>query len=512
MKASKSPKNKAKKGNSVVDPKEYGSICKNNQLKIFSLKGIKNAIIDLSKPLTAIMGVNGAGKTTVIHALACVYQPLRAGGNYTFPCFFVPTPDSSWKGSKLELTYSTKKNKSERKWNKQKKLYEKKSKAWPSYKTRPKRDVFYIGIDSCLPEIECTASTTAIHYSSEDDLSKNASDVLSIAGYVLNKDYVSLISNKMDGNKALLGVKTTLGLRYSSLSMGTGEQRVIKMLKTILSAPNYSMILIDEIDLLLHISALKRLIKKIHEIAVKNNLQIVFTTHSPEMVNMLDCVNIQYLLPTKNSGKTGVLNKINSDLLYELTDFNSRPLKIYVEDSYSKSIIRSVAQKVGVQSKLDLIAFGAIENGFTIASSKVMEGVDTSNVLIVLDGDRYQTEKSKLEQLNKAMSGTETDHDEKRKNALNLISQYNLQKDVGPEKFMHDLLVKYGDKSIEVVKIATGINAVGEKHQWVDSIVEQIGGSEEYVINQMIHCVFESSEWKNYVKNIEEWLMKRKEI
>ena len=37
------------------------------------LKGLKDIRIDFSDTLTAIMGVNGAGKTTVIHALACVF-------------------------------------------------------------------------------------------------------------------------------------------------------------------------------------------------------------------------------------------------------------------------------------------------------------------------------------------------------------------------------------------------------------------------------------------------------
>lgn len=43
------------------------SICFNK------LKGLNNANIVFSDTLTAIMGVNGAGKTTVIHALACLY-------------------------------------------------------------------------------------------------------------------------------------------------------------------------------------------------------------------------------------------------------------------------------------------------------------------------------------------------------------------------------------------------------------------------------------------------------
>ena len=51
------------------------------------LKGLNNVKIEFTKPLTAIMGVNGSGKTTVIHALACIYQPDGNGENHKFPEF-----------------------------------------------------------------------------------------------------------------------------------------------------------------------------------------------------------------------------------------------------------------------------------------------------------------------------------------------------------------------------------------------------------------------------------------
>ena len=40
-----------------------------------NLKGLKDVQITFEKPLTVIMGVNGANKSTVIHALACAYEP-----------------------------------------------------------------------------------------------------------------------------------------------------------------------------------------------------------------------------------------------------------------------------------------------------------------------------------------------------------------------------------------------------------------------------------------------------
>ena len=49
------------------------------------LKGLKDVKIEFKKPLTAIMGVNGAGKTTVIHSLACIYRPDGNGEDHRFP-------------------------------------------------------------------------------------------------------------------------------------------------------------------------------------------------------------------------------------------------------------------------------------------------------------------------------------------------------------------------------------------------------------------------------------------
>ena len=55
--------------------------------------------------------------------------------------------------------------------------------------------------------------------------------------------------------------------------MGAGEQRLVKILTTVFHAEPYSLILIDEIDLLLHCNARKRLIRKLSELAERKNLQ-----------------------------------------------------------------------------------------------------------------------------------------------------------------------------------------------------------------------------------------------
>lgn len=214
------------------------------------------------------MGVNGSGKTTVIHALACIYQPDANGENHKFPEFFVPNTDALWQGSEFHVINENENNKGKR-VTLPSRRYSKDFDRWsPRYINRPKRNIYYVGIDTCLPEIEKETTTNRIIYESSQLTDKISSKVASISAYILNKDYNCLIDN-LYNRKHFIGVELNSGLKYSSLSMGSGEQRVIKIINVMLKAEPYSLVLIDEIDLLLHISALRKLIKKIYDIALK---------------------------------------------------------------------------------------------------------------------------------------------------------------------------------------------------------------------------------------------------
>lgn len=77
-------------------------------LDITKLKNIKNCKIDFSgKPLTAIMGVNGIGKSTILHALACCYKQTDVERkDYKFPDFFSPNTYALWNDSCFKLSFS----------------------------------------------------------------------------------------------------------------------------------------------------------------------------------------------------------------------------------------------------------------------------------------------------------------------------------------------------------------------------------------------------------------------
>lgn len=135
-----------------------------------------------------------------------------------------------------------------------------------------------------------------------------------------------------------MGVRTKDGIVYSALSMGAGEQRVIKILQTAYSAYQYSLILIDEIDLLLHVDAFRKLIQTLSYIATDRNLQIIFTTHSLEMQHLGQYADIRYIEQQKD--KMLVYNSINPDLLYKMSGEIKRKYSIYVEDGFAAAIVQ----------------------------------------------------------------------------------------------------------------------------------------------------------------------------
>ncbi len=471
------------------------------EIRIEKLKGINNLVLKFDKKMVALMGVNGCGKSTILHALACAYTPYENGEDYKFCYFFTPNPDASWKGSSFTLInydFNEKKEIS--------KKYEKQEDRWARYASRPQRDTYFMGISSSIPEIELEKKTSFINYTSKKLNDKLTEKIVKDASYILNKNYEELLSHET-GRKKYMGVRTKDGIVYSALSMGAGEQRVIKILQTAYSAYQYSLILIDEIDLLLHVDAFRKLIQTLSYIATDRNLQIIFTTHSLEMQHLGQYADIRYIEQQKD--KMLVYNSINPDLLYKMSGEIKRKYSIYVEDGFAAAIVQKIARELNMLRHISTIIYGSAENAFTVAAGKVLSGEDTENILIVIDGDKFTTQEEKRNQLKKVLTGTESGHDEKIEQALSTIVQFNLPPNSTPEKYIHSLLIAMDDPQ-ECVVCAKNITGVSNSHEWIGNIVEQMGIGEQ-AYSTIMDVASEHPSWGRYVSNVKEWIMSKRE-
>ncbi|RGP90406.1 hypothetical protein BC355_19150 [Vibrio cholerae] len=138
-----------------------------HSMKVQNLKNLIDLEISFdSSPITAILGPNGNGKSTILHALACAFSPCQDGENYKFSWFFLPNTDALWNGSEMSIVHSYRDGQSEHK--NVPREYKKTQVRWtPRYANRPLRDVFYIGIDKCVPMIEAEKKQAKINYSTQ---------------------------------------------------------------------------------------------------------------------------------------------------------------------------------------------------------------------------------------------------------------------------------------------------------------------------------------------------------
>ena len=495
-----------------------------SSIDIKELKCLKNCKISFDKRLVAIMGVNGIGKSTILHALASCFVPKSSGvQGYKLSSFFPKSPNGEWKNSKFVLNCDIEDRKTGTKAQKSI-VYKKDTDRWvPRSERKLTRDTYYINISTCTPAIDLFKGSS-ISFSTQTCAGKIEEKVVKAAAKILNKDYECLTNNIYNKKgKSLRGVKTKSSLSYSALSMGAGEQRLFSILETIYKATPFSLVLIDEIDLLLHPVAIRRLVEEISGVSEQRNLQVIFTTHSPVMSSLKEYVSIKYL--DNAFSQTMVYEDITSLAWKELTGENIKPINIFVEDELAKEHVTRVASNLNMLYKVNVSMFGSASNAFSLAAAMIIRDEPIDNTIIFLDGDVYRTvedvaetpnsshQAGKKTMINKCLSGNESSAEVKREKALSLINQFNLPDRKQPEEFLREILLQVPDDGSELIQQAKRIRAVGNKHEWIDKIVEYEGEeNRQTVIADIVRKCMGRPEWKSYVMPVYEWLQERTDV
>lgn len=458
--------------------------------------------------VTGIFGVNGCGKSSILYAILCLFKPTDANSsrrNFKFSQFFTHTTHSNFKGSSFKITHSFRVGANEQK--NIERLYSKVDRWKPRYDDRPQRDVYFIGIDTCVPEIEVEKSESLINFSTRNLIEQIENTIKSKAAYILNRTYSEYNKHRRNDRrtKEIIGVKHN-NILYSSLSMGAGEQRVFKILDIVFRAPKYSLIIIDEIDLTLHTEALNRLIEVIVERASTDNIQIIFTSHREELTQRTD-INVRHIHQVQN--RTLCFNETNPDCIARLTGVPTRILEIFVEDDLASSTVQKVIGDLGIHRHCAVKKFGAMNNAFTLAIGLVLKNEDLSNTLILLDGDVERTHEEKKEKIRKLFVGNEIDIDQKRIKALSCIKQLILPENISPEQHIHSAIGNLDDGS-EIANAMHSIQTVNERHDYVNNIVSKLGYEDKKVgLSKIVDKLAATEHWQPHIEELQDWLENR---
>lgn len=486
------------------------------KIKIHMLKNLQDVEIDLcKKPLIAILGPNGSGKSTILHALSCVNNPVFVPYqtvNHKLSEFFTPTTHSIWTGSSFDIYQSFRDGQNVT--NNHLSRFRKQRERWsPRYSTRIERYVSFVGIRTCVPKIELETQQGRIQYNTILLNDRVSNKVKEIAGIVMNRNYTEYNEHKAGGNKQYIGVLSN-GINYSSLSMGAGEQRIFYILTEVIKAPNHGLILIDEIDLLLHQEALFRLMTQINIIAVEKKLQIIFTTHAQSLI-ALDFIEFRHLYQTPN--KTLCFNQTKPDTLQRLTGIQIRPLEVFVEDDLARVLVKKICAEEKMTKYVSIKEFGAAINCFTSVCGSILNNIaNLENMLFIIDGDLYRSTEEKQERIKKILTGNTVEHENLRQLALEKITQFTIPNFVKPEQYYHRIICgipheNLQQEQIEILEVAKQIGNPGDSHKYFDDIIERMDYDREVGLNKLIDLLSLTNEWDNIKENIKNWLETKKE-
>lgn len=479
------------------------------------LKNLNDLLIEFNQVgLTGILGPNGCGKSTVLHALCCIYQPNDPSSvNYKFSDFFTPTIHSPWSGSRFEIIHEYRVGPDYfRDANVE---YTKNSDRWaPKYERRPKRYISFIGIKTTVPAIELESHKSRILFNTVPLNDRQSIRRRELAGNVMNRSYTSLNLHTTAKHKEYLGV-TYQSIDYSSLNMGAGEQRIFYLIGEVLKCPNYGLVLVDEIDLLLHKHALKRLLIILNELALEKNLQIIFTTHNH---SILDSEEVSFMHLFQTDERTMCFCGTKPQALYRLTGEQEKPFEIFVEDKLARFICNNIARELGAYRMLSVKEFGPAINCFTCLAGAVITNLpNIENVLFVIDGDTYRTTEEKEVQLRRVLTGDLDIHNEQRTRALGKIRQFALPVDVSPEEYISQCILRLDIRAlepneIEIYEALRDIHSPLDRHNFLDLVVERLGPDKDIILNEIIQLLRKCVEWEVITQDIREWLRERIEL
>lgn len=154
------------------------------------------------------------------------------------------------------------------------------------------------------------------------------------------------VSNKYEGFNGSIFYYEKNGRLVSQFHMSTGENLLISILNSLYiknkesrAGLKNSIIFLDEIELALHPSSLKRLITFLRDMAINNNYAIYFSTHSIELVSGIKPENIFYV-ERYNDGTIGITNPCYPAFATRnLYNHDGYDKVVLVEDDLAKAII-----------------------------------------------------------------------------------------------------------------------------------------------------------------------------
>jgi predicted ATPase len=311
-----------------VKKHNYGQYLR--RIRLAKVRAFTGDEVDLDFPVTALVGTNGGGKSTILGAAAIAYLKIR-------PALFFPKSsigDESMSNWSIGYDIIDKKKQSTQ-------LIQRSARFRNSKWARDDitdRPVIYFGIQRTVPagERRDFKKFATVKYKFLGQRSELSKTIQEQVARILGKDVSKFEQAEISTSKRLyVGGDGTIS--YSEFHFGAGESSVIRMVSEIEAAPENALVLIEEIENGLHPVATRRMVEYLIEVADRRSIQSIFTTHSDDALAPLPPEAIWSSIDGK--AKQG---RVSIEALRAITGRIDEKIAVFVEDVFAKEWVESI--------------------------------------------------------------------------------------------------------------------------------------------------------------------------
>jgi predicted ATPase len=362
------------------------------RIRIENLRGIKDLNVDFNFPVSVIAGANASGKSTVLFASACAYQvPDKGNHNYTPANMFpnlktkqLDTPNDAEPSTVFEFYYVARGKKKAMRWAKGKSW----NRSFMGEKggEQPSRALYL----RTLANLTSPSEVRSVLQIAKSDVATSTitSDLLVLAQDILPIRYqeVKMLSK---GDKDLLfAVREQNGAHYSEFHMSAGERAILRISKDISQLHN-ALILIDEIEAGLHPFMQQIIMLQLQRLALRHNLQIIVTSHSPVI---LDSVPVEAKIFLERTADNVEVKPPYKDIFQKAFYGQSlEKISILCEDEVAEALLLGVLDelnpKLGLTPDDVKVGKDTGKDSFPQHIEMIAKFDQLDNFIFVLDGD-----------------------------------------------------------------------------------------------------------------------------
>jgi AAA15 family ATPase/GTPase len=348
-------------------------------------RSISNKSIDFVFPVTAIVGPNGGGKTTIAGAAAILYKDI-APSQFFAKSGKYDASMANWKVEYEAIDKSIKANDTVRRTAKYHNL------KWA--RNTLNRDVLIFGVSRTVPAAERKELRKCVSNNFEvpTDRVLGLSDEVAVSvSAILDKDVSAYKNIQIDdkGIVTLLSGVNSDGETFSEFHFGAGESSIIRMVIQLEAANDNSLVIIEEIENGLHPVATIRMVEYLIELAERKKIQAIFTTHSNDA-----------LIPLPSNAIWATVNgelyqgKLDIRSLRAISGQISSKLVIFVEDEFAEMWVNSIITSIEGIAR-DAVSIHPMKGDGTAVKVHKNHNLDPSvnqKSVCIIDGDSEQLE------------------------------------------------------------------------------------------------------------------------